>query len=492
MMVLGVDIGTTSVKALLLSEGGEPLAEAEHPHALGSPAPGFAEEDPEDWWRGFRAVVPRVLQGRDPKGLKALGLSGMVPALILHDGEGRPLRPSLQQNDARAVREIAELRERFGDGWLFARTGATWNQQVLAPKLLWLKRHEPEVFGKARWIAGSYEHLTFRLTGVRYQEANWALESGLWSPEGEAWLPEVLDHLGLSPEVFGPVRRPWEVVGEVSREAAEATGLPPGLPVIAGSADHIAAALASGLGATGEAVVKLGGAGDFLYAVDRFAPVPELFIDFHDLPGLFVINGCMATTGSLLKWFREGFRPGVDFALLDREAEGVPPGAEGLVVLPYFLGEKTPIHDPEARGTVVGLTLSHTPAHLWRALLEAVAYAYRHHLEVLEARGHRVTRLFVMDGGAKSPLWRRILASVLERPLLRLKGGEKGSAHGTAFLAGVAAGLWGFMDLKREVLDATEPEAAWIPIYREGYGVYRELYLRLKDLYPRLGGGGYA
>jgi len=483
-MVLGVDVGTTSVKALLLDEEGRVVAEAEHPHSLRSPRPGFAEEDPEDWWQGLLATVRALLAGRDPKALRALGLSGMVPALVLQDEKGRPLRPSLQQNDARAVAEIRELKERFGDDWLFARTGATWNQQVLAPKLLWLRRHEPEVLARARWISGSYEHLAFRLTGARYQEANWALESGLWDPGQEAWLEEVLEYVGLDPGLLGPVRRPWEVVGEV----AEGAGLPPGLPVIAGSADHIAAALASGLKAPGEAVVKLGGAGDFLYAVDRFAPVPELFIDFHDLPGLFVINGCMATTGSLLKWFREAFRPGKGFAELDQEAEGVPPGAEGLVVLPYFLGEKTPIHDPEARGTVLGLTLTHTPAHLWRALLEGVAYAFRHHLEVLEARGHRVERVFVMDGGARSGLWRRILASVLERPLQRLEGGERGSAYGAAFLAGVAAGLFRFSDLRRRVAETTEPEADWIPVYRELYGVYRETYLRLKDLYPRLGG----
>jgi len=487
-MVLGVDVGTTSVKAVLLGEGGEVLAEAEHPHPLHSPHPGFAEEDPEDWWRGLKAVVLRVLQGRDPRGLRALGISGMVPALILHDAQGRPLRSSLQQNDARAVAEIRELKERFGDEWLFARTGATWNQQVLAPKLLWLRRREPEVWAEARWVSGSYEHLAFRLTGARYQEANWALESGLWDPGSGVWLQEVLDYVGLEASRLGPVRRPWEVVGEVASRAAEEVGLPPGLPVIAGSADHIAAALASGLREEGEAVVKLGGAGDFLYAVDRFAPVPELFIDFHDIPGLFVINGCMATTGSLLRWFRDAFRPGVGFAQLDEEAEAVAPGAQGLVVLPYFLGEKTPIHDPEARGTVVGLTLTHTPAHLWRALLEAVAYAFRHHVEVLEARGHRVGRLFVMDGGARSRLWRRILASVLERPLERLAEASLGSAFGTAFLAGVAAGLWGYGDLERKVEEVTEPVEAWIPTYRELYGVYRELYGRLKDLYPRLGG----
>ncbi|GAB5602344.1 FGGY-family carbohydrate kinase [Thermus sp. FJN-A] len=490
-MVVGVDVGTTAVKVLLLDEEARPLRSWEHPHALLTPRPGFAEEDPEAWWQGVVEGLRRVLAGLDPRRIRGLGVSGMVPALVLHDARGRPLAPAPLQNDARAVAEILELKGRFGDDWLFARTGATWNQQVVAPKLLWFRRHRPEVWAGVRWVSGSYEHVTFRLTGVRYQEANWALESGLWDPQGETWLAEVLEAVGADPVLLGPVRRPLEVVGGLTREAAAVTGLPEGLPVIAGSADHIAAALAAGLLVPGEAVIKLGGAGDFLYAVDRFDPVRELFIDFHDVPGLFVLNGCMATTGSLLRWFRDAFRPGVGFAELDLEAEPVPPGGEGLLVLPYFLGEKTPIHDPEARGTVVGLTLAHTPAHLWRALLEGVAYAYRHHVEVLEGRGHRVERYFVMDGGARSALWRRVLASVLEAPVHHLAGGERGSAYGVAFLAGVAAGLWGFQDLKREVAGVTEPEVGWTQVYRELYPLYRETYRRLKDLYPKLG-GAYA
>ncbi len=487
-MFLGVDVGTTSVKALLLSEEGQVLAESEHPHPLYSPCPGFAEENPEDWWRGLRAVVQEVLKGHNTRSLRAMGVAGMVPTLVLHNATGKPLRPSLQQNDARAVREIQELRELFSDTWLFAKTGAIWNQQVVAPKILWIRRHEPEIFAKTAWFSGSYEHLTFRLTGERYQEINWALESGLWDPIAEAWLSEVLEYLGLEETVFAPVRRPWEIVGEVSPQIARSLGVPARLPVIAGSADHIAAALASGLRKPGDAVIKLGGAGDFLYVLDSFAPVPELFIDFYDVPGLFIINGCMATTGNLLRWFKDRFRPGCSFAQLDEEAEAIPPGAQGLVVLPYFLGEKTPIHDPQARGTLVGLTLAHTSAHVWRALLEAVAYAFRHHVEVLEERGYRIERFFVVDGGAKSRLWRKIIASVLERPLETVSEGNLGSAYGVAFLAGVAVGFWEFNDLQVRVKEVTDPDPGWIGIYRQLYEIYRQVYQRLKDLYPRLGG----
>ncbi|GEM90042.1 FGGY-family carbohydrate kinase [Oceanithermus desulfurans] len=485
MSVVGIDVGTTAVKALLLDEEARVVAEASHPHDLKSPRPGWAEEDPADWWKGVQAALG-ALAGQAP--LADVGMaavSGMVPALVLLDEAGRVLRPSIQQNDARHTEEIAWFRERFPEDWLFGHAGATWNQQVIPPKLLWIQRHEPEAFARIRRIAGSYEYVTGRLGGPEYLEANWALESGLWSERERRWLVELLDALELDPGVLRPVRFPGEVVGEV---ASSEVPLPLGTPLAAGSADHIAAALAAGLLAEGEAVLKFGGAGDFLYVSSAFAPLKELFIDHHDVPGRYVINGCMATSGSLVKWFRDRFAPGTTYAELDTEAERVPAGSEGVVLLPYFLGEKTPIHDPKARGTVLGLTLSHGPAHLYRAILEGVAYAFRHHVEVLEAHGHAIERFYVMDGGARSPLWRKITASVLGRPVVHLASGHAGSAFGTAFLAGVNAGFWSFERIKALATPAgtTEPDPAWARVYDALYGVYRETYERLKVLYPRL------
>jgi len=484
-MVIGVDVGTTAVKAVLLDERGVVRRASEQAHPLISQQPGYAEEDPEAWWSGVLRALRALTEGLDPAQVEALGVSGMVPALILQRG-GRPLRPSIQQNDARAVEEWIELRSQFGDDWLFQRAATVWNTQILAPKLLWLKRHEPEAWEQADWISGSYEHITHRLTGARYSEVNWALESGLFNPYRESWIEELADYLDLDLEKLGPLRRPLDWVGMLRAEVARLTGLPQELPVIAGSADHIAAALAAGLKEPGEVVLKLGGAGDVLYVTHQLTPIRELYIDYHDLPDRFVINGCMATSGSLLRWFRDHFRPQASFALLDQEAEDVPPGAEGLVALPYFLGEKTPIHDPQARGILVGLTLSHTPSHIYRALLESVAYAFRHHLELLEERDQTISTVLVMDGGARSSLWRRILASALGRPVAYVRGGERGSAYGVALLAGVTAGSLTFDDLKREVVELTEPEEAWRPVYEALYPIYRSTYLRLKDLFPRL------
>lgn len=487
-MVIGLDIGTSSVKGVLLDETAQVRAQAEHTHHLHHPASGQAEEDPEDWWVGTLAVLRQLREAAREATVDGLGVSGMVPALVLHGSKGQVLRPSIQQNDARAVGEIALLREFLADEALFNRTGATWNQQVVAPKLLWIKRNEPEVWSRLDWLSGSYEHIVYRLSGARYAEANWALESGLWDPHERGWLEAVLDYLEMPAGLLAPVRFPHEVVGTLRREVAVLTGLPEGLPIIAGSADHIAAALAAGLRQEGEAVIKLGSAGDFLYVTPTFTPLPELYIDYHDLPGLYVLNGCMASSGTLLEWFRRSFRPGASFAELDAEAARVLPGAEGLVVLPYFLGEKTPFSDPLARGSVLGLTLQHTAPHLYRALLEAVAYAFKHHVEVLESYGHRVHRYTVMDGGARSPLWRRILASVLGQEVHFLAQSVQGSAFGVGFLAGMALGRWGLESLPLEVAGSTAPEESWVDLYQSTYRLYREAYPSLRDWFARLGG----
>lgn len=487
-MIIGVDVGTTAVKGVLLDESAHLLAVAEHPHDLRSPHPTWAEEDPTDWWAGTVSVIRSLLEGRAAAEVRMVGVSGMVPAVIGLDAEGSPVRPSIQQNDGRAHAEVAWFAERFDEDDLFASTGATWNQQVVAPKLLWLARHEPQSWADVVRITGSYEFITERLGAEPYTEMNWAIESGLWDVRAERWLEPILEGAGATSAFLRPLQPAHAVVGNVSRAASEITGLAAGTPLIAGSADHIAAAFAAGLQEPGDVVMKFGGAGDFLYVSDDFDPVRALFIDYHDRPGRFVINGCMASSGSLVKWFQQEFAPGRTFEELDGLASAVEPGAEGLIVLPYFLGEKTPIHDPNARGTILGLTLSHSAGHVHRAILEAVAYAFRHHVDVLEGARATVKRVTMMDGGARSPLWRAILASVLGRDVYHLKGGASGSAMGVALLAGVSAGSWTWEDVPAlvEVEGTTTPDAIAARRYDRLYDLYRELYQRLETMFPAL------
>lgn len=487
-MILGIDVGTTAVKAVLLDGSAQVIGEGARSHDLCCPLPGWAEEDPEDWWKGVVGAVREALSGRDPADLQGIGVSGMVPAIVLLDDAGRVIRPSIQQNDARAVQEIQELRARFPTGELFRATGATWNQQVVGPKLLWIQRNEPATWRQVRHIVGSYEYITRRMTGVSYCEANWALESGLWDAERCRWIPELLDAVGVDEVWLPSVRRSDERIGCVTEEAEAAIGIPHGVPVIAGSADHISSMLAAGAVRPGQAVVKLGGAGDLLLTVDAFRPVENLYIDYHCIPGLFVVNGCMATSGSVLKWFVQEFAASRSFTELDREAESIPAGCDGLVTLPYFLGEKTPIHDPLARGTIVGLTLSHRRAHIYRSILEGIAFAFRHHFDVLTSSDHRIADVSVMDGGARSDLWCTILASVLQYPMKRPQFAHMGSALGVGLVAGVAVRAWDW-DIVRETRgagDVFHPDPATAVTYGRLYDVYRRTYEQLRTLYPIL------
>lgn len=495
---LGLDVGTTGVKGLVIDDRGGMVAVASAAHDLHSPRPGWAEEDPADWWAGVCAVS-RELVARVPGGARAIAavaVSGMVPAIVLLDGAGTPLRPSIQQNDARAHAEVDELRAALDQQAVLARTGSATTAQHAGPRLRWLQRHEPEVWARARQVLGSYDYIRLRLTGEARLELNWAVESGLWDVHRAAWVPAYLEAAGLTEAMLPPVGRPHEAAGRVSAAAAEATGLAVGTPVAIGSADHVASALAAGLTRPGDLLLKFGGAGDILYCADRPHVDPRLFLDAHDVPGLWLPNGCMAASGSLVKWLlAEVFGLPAESAPLeelDRQAAALPPGARGLICLPYFLGEKTPIFDPLARGVFVGLTLGHGRAHLFRAVLEAVIFGFRHHVEVLEASGLQIGRVFATNGGVRSGLWRGIAADVLGREVTSFPE-HPGSALGAAFVAGMHAGLfddWGAIERFLAARRVERPDPRRHERYREFYGVYRRLYPALRDemgLLARLG-----
>ena len=484
--VLGVDIGTTAVKAIALDEHGRVASTASIPHDGLMPRPGWSEGDPDAWWRGAVGGLRRLAEQTPLDAVAMVGVSGMVPALLCLDGAGRLLRPSIQQNDARTEAEIEWLRDRLAAADFFAATGQPLSQQLVLPRLLWLRAHEPAIHRQIRRVLGSYDWITHRLTGEWSLERNWALEAGCWDARRESLYRPMLAAAGLDERWLPPVREPHAVIGAITRAAAEATGLRAGVPVVAGSADHVAAALAAGLG-PGDAVVKIGGGGDLLCRVDRFAPDARLYIDYHDVPGAFLLNGCMASSGALVKWLGEQcareLAPQQRYARLDAEAGAVAPGSEGLIVLPYFLGEKTPIFDPHARGVFFGLSLAHGRGHLHRAVLEAVAYGFRHHLEVIESAGHGVARARIMDGGARSALWRQIVADVIGRPVEYAPGADMGSAHGAALVAGVARGFWGWEAPRppdeARICHEPRPEAA--EAYARGYRRYRELYEHLRQ-----------
>ncbi|MFO1172947.1 MAG: FGGY family carbohydrate kinase [Hyphomicrobiaceae bacterium] len=497
--LLGLDIGTTSTIGILIDAEGRTLALESRPATLFSEHPNWAEEDTAEWWANVGAITKALIAkaGIDPGSIAGVGVTGMLPTVILVDGEGRALRRSIQQNDARATIELDRFRERMSEEDFLALAGTGYSQQLVGPKLMWLRAHEPEAFAAASSVMGASDFITFRLTGTRQVEHNWALESGFVALATGGYDPRLVAMADVDPKLLPPIRRSEEVVGGITAEAAAHTGLAAGTPVVAGCADHVASAFVCGASGNGDLVIKFGGAGDILLSSDKPVADRRLFIDHHIVPGLYFPNGCMAASGSLLNWVvREWGGTAVAAAKakgisphqwLDAQAGPIGP-ANDLLFLPYVLGEKTPLMDPYARGTLVGLGLHHTLAHVWRAALEGVVFGFRHHVEVWAERGVGVSRVLAADGGAQSDLWLQIAADVLERPVSRIAG-HPGSCLGAAFVAGMGVGaLKDWSAIGRYVAPGRvfTPDPAASRVLMRKYQLWRETYERLKTLFPEL------
>ena len=490
--VVGLDIGTTSTIGILIKLPNRVLAVASRPVELRVEKIGWAEEDPAQWWANVCQIVPELLTRAGVAGtdIRAVGVTGMLPAVVLLDDSGRVLRPSLQQSDARCGAEVDELRAEIDEAWFLAKAGNGINQQLVAAKLRWVERREPEIFARIATVFGSYDYINWRLTGERAIEQNWALEAGFVDLATHVIDDRLVALAHVRRAAIPRKTASHEILGTVSAQGAAESGLAPGTPVVGGAADMIASALGAGIVETGDVLLKFGGSIDVLTATDRAKPDARLYLDYHLRPGLFMPNGCMSTGGSALNWFVRNFAGGYAQTAaaagltlhqwLDRQADAKPAGADGLIILPYFLGEKTPVHDPNARAIFDGLTLSHEIGHLWRALLEAYAYAIAHHIEVLNEIGHGTERFIVSDGGSTSRVWMQIVADALQQPLQRLEG-HPGSCIGAAWTAAIGAGLtedWGGLSAFVKADELLHPRPEHAAVYRDGYRRYRSLYQR--------------
>jgi xylulokinase len=485
-MLLGIDIGSSAVKGTLLRPGEGIAATAQKPVELHSPRPGWAEADPNQWWAAFVSVVAALLERTGANGaqVQALAISGMVPAVLLLDRRGRPLRRAILQNDARATTELQELTQALGHLDLLGLTGSALTQQSVAPTLLWLQRHEPDLFDGADTVSGSYDWLARALGAEAHVERNWAIESGLFDLEGRP-LAEVLELSHASETLLPGVRAPGTIVGTVSEQAAAATRLSGGTPIVVGGADHVSSAYGAGLLQAGDWLIKLGGAGDILVVAETPLLDARLYLDAHPADG-WLPNGCMATSGSLLRWLGR-IGGGLAPEELDAQAAATPPGADGVICLPYFLGEKSPLQDPWQRGAFVGLHLGHDRGHLYRAALEAVAYGFRHHVDVFRELGIALGQARVTNGGSRSTLWKQILADVLGVELWPVRQ-HPGASLGAALAAGVGAGTGGW-DAVRGLVSLGEPIAPRPQLrsrYDELYSVYRDLEPALRPISHRL------
>ena len=487
--VLGLDIGTTSTIGIAIRPEGEVAGLAKRPVDLCSERIGWAEENPQQWWSNVREIIAELLaNGIGPSEIQAIGVTGMLPAIILLDEAGCLLRPSIQQSDARCGSEVEDLKREVDPAGFVIRAGNGLNQQLVAPKLRWIEKHEPDVFRRIAAVFGSYDYINWQLTGERAVEKNWALEGGFVDVASGAIADDLVALAHIPRSALPRKSESHEILGHVSAKAAAETGLLEGTPVVGGAADLIASALGAGVTRKGDVLLKFGGSVDILIATDQPVADPRMYLDYHLVPGLYMPNGCMATGGTGLNWFVNTFATGERagaqaagisvHALLDRKAAAVPAGADGLTVLPYFLGEKTPIHDPFARALFSGLTLSHTIGHLWRAMLEGYAYALAHHIEVFHDLGYSTTRYFASDGGSNSKVWMQIVADVLHEPIQLLRG-HPGSCLGAAWTAAMGAGLaddWCGISKFIEKDTLIQPNFANTELYANGYHVFRSLY----------------
>ncbi|MHA1553364.1 MAG: FGGY-family carbohydrate kinase [Alphaproteobacteria bacterium] len=490
---LGVDIGTTSTIGILIRLPDQVLATVSRPVTFSAPHAGWAEEDPEEWWDNVCTIVPELLTraGVDASDIAGIGVTGMLPAIILLDQAGQLLRPSIQQSDGRCSAEVDDFAADIDEAEFIAMAGNGINQQLVGCKLRWIEKHEAEVFAKIATVFGSYDYINHRLTGKRAIENNWALEGGFVDIATDALSERLIELAHIPRAALPPIIASHQILGHVTAEAAAATGLPEGVPVTGGAADLIASALSAGLAEPGDVLLKFGGSADILIATDSAVPDPRMYLDYHLIPGLYVPNGCMASGGSALNWFVDKIAYGEKESAeqagltihqhLDRLAETTPPGADGVQVIPYFLGEKTPIHDPLARGVISGLSFNHGLPHVWRALLESFGHAFRHHVEVLNDMGHTTTRYLASDGGSNSRLWVQIVSDILQQPIQLLKG-HPGSCLGAAWTAAIAAGATDdWHGAARFVTngDTIVPNPDLAHLYDARYHAYRETYRRL-------------
>ena len=462
MAVFGLDVGTSSVKGLAVDERGAVLASAEEGYPFDTPRPGWSEQDPELWWRATERVlaVLRSAAG-DPAGV---GLSGQMHGLVALDDGDRVLRPAILWNDQRTAAEVAEIEERLGDD-LVPLTGNRALTGFTAPKLLWMARHEPDLHARVRSVMLPKDYVRFRLDGVRTTDVTDASGTLWFDVRERAWSGRVLEAL--------------EVDAAWLPEVLES-------PEAAGAGDQGAGAVGVGAVVPSVQSVVLGTSGVVLAAHDDYIAYPhgEVQASAHAVPGRWFAMGVILSAAGSLRWLRDVLDAPYDVLLA--EAERCPAGAEGLVFLPYLTGERTPHFDPEARGAFVGLEVRHGRGALVRALLEGVAYALRDAADLVDCGDVRVAR--VSGGGARSDLWLRIVASVLQTPLERVAVDE-GAAYGAALLGGVRAGVWGSVDEAVEacvrVRGTVDPVDEWIEAHETGRERFRALYPALFDVINR-------
>lgn len=498
-LLLGVDIGTSGAKGVLVTAGGEIVAAAERTHSVSMPRPGWVEHDAEHvWWGGFVEILAQILRtsGADPERIAGVGCSAIGPCLVPMDASGHPLRPAILYGvDSRASRQIEQMKSAMSPDEALAVAANPITTQSLLPKAMWLRDEEPGVYSKAKLFLDAAGYLAFRLTGSPSLDLFTATAGGLIDIRTLAKSPDMFHAADVSPDLFPEPSWPTKLVGTVTKTAASLTGLKPGTPVTTGTCDAAAESVGAGTTEDGEVTLIYGTTAVVLACLGKPASNPALFGGPYCLPDRYVLAGATAAAGALTSWYRDNFGAQArseaaktnknPYEVLYEMGRQVPAGSDSLVVLPYFGGARTPVNDEHARGVILGLTLRHTGAHIYRALLESVGYEIRHHLEEMTRSGAAPHVIRAVGGGTRNPLWTQCVSDItgltqacVANPL--------GAPLGDAYLAAMAVGaVEGVGQLKQAWIRAdtvVTPDPANKATYDRLYGVYREAYAATRNL----------
>jgi len=497
-VLLGIDISTTGAKAILIDDQGSVIKTVTHNYPLSSPKPLWSEQEPEDWWEAAQASIRLLLNQTqiEPEAIQAIGLTGQMHGLVLLDEHDQVLRPAILWNDQRTGKACERLTDIVSLRKLISVTGNPAMTGFTAPKILWVKENEPQIYRRIAHILLPKDYIRFKLSGIRAIDCADASGTSLFDISQRAWSKEILSSLEIDPTWLPSVYEGTEITGVISSAGAQATGLAINTPIVGGGGDQ--AAQAVGVGAVEPQIVAitLGTSGVV------FAPTGEPLIDpggrlhamCHSLPPSvdqgWHLMGVMLSAAGSLRWFRDTFTPGLSYTELIEPAGSIPPGSEGLLFMPYLTGERCPYADPLARSGFIGLTVRHGIAHMTRAVLEGVAFGLRDNLALLSETGVKnIQQIRISGGGAKSFLWRQIIADVLNVELVSVNTTE-GASYGAAILAGVGIGLW--PSVKKachqvvKSVSTTTPNPALVQIYDAYYQDYQTLYPVLKDTFNSL------
>ncbi len=488
MLYIGIDLGTSAVKLLLMAADGkiENVVSKEYP--LCFPHPGWSEQNPEDWWEAVTEGLKELTADCDKSQVAGIGFGGQMHGLVILDGEDEVIRPAILWNDGRTTKETDYLNETVGKEKLSKYTANIAFAGFTAPKILWVKENEPENFARIRKIMLPKDYIAYKLSSTFCTDVSDASGMLLFDVEHKRWSEEMMEICGVAREQLAQIYESADVVGTLKPEIAALTGLPETVKVVAGAGDNAAAAVGTGTVGDGMCNISLGTSGTIFISSDKFGVDGNNALHaFAHADGHYHLMGCMLSAASCNKWWMEDIAGTSDYGKEQEDIRGL--GENNVYFLPYLMGERSPLNDPYARGTFIGLTMDSTRADMTQAVLEGVAFAIRDSFEVARSLGIHIERSKICGGGAKSPLWRKIIANVLNIKIDRIES-EEGPGYGGAMLAAVGCGEFGSVEEAAgklvKIIDTIEPEPELAAKYEEKYRKFVKIYPAVKELFRQL------